>query len=107
MCFFEIEPAATARAAVRGFNASKWASTTLLMDMAHVRAPTIAATIQMSLIQSKLPVRKANTAERSAKGIAKTVWLNLMASRNECRFGKWRVLSACVSSGAAANGVHL
>src|SRR5208282_1740674 len=71
----ETRPAGMSRSFVRGFRASMSRSAIRLNAIADERAPTIAPTIQKRVGRGGTPP-DANTAERSAKGSAKTVWEN-------------------------------
>ena len=67
-----MRPAGNSRDAVRGFLASKRASTSRLNPIAALRAATMHPTIQITRRHSNPTVRAASSAPTSANGSANT-----------------------------------
>src|ERR671918_1879564 len=73
----DIAPRGSSRIDVRGFIASKRASTRRLNPIAALRALTMQTTIQSTCVHENRCSRQASSAPVSANGSAKTEWLNL------------------------------
>jgi hypothetical protein len=77
-CSRDNRPAGSSRIAVRGFSASKCASTMRLNDIAALRAVTMARMIQPTRPQVTGCSIAASSAPTSANGSANTEWLKRM-----------------------------
>src|SRR5687768_9796123 len=71
----DIAPRGSSRIDVRGFNASRRASTSRLKPIAALRALTMQAMIQSTCDHENGATRHASSAPVSANGSANTVWL--------------------------------
>ena len=74
-------PRGSSRIAVRGFSASKRASTRRLKPIAALRALTMHAAIHATCAQLKGATRQASSAPVKANGSANTEWLKRTKER--------------------------